>query len=107
MSLIEVEGLRKVFRTRRGPVEAVAGIDFRVAAGEFVGYAGPNGAGKSTTVKMMSGILLPSGGRVEVLGMVPWRERKRLARRMGVVFGQRTQLWWDLPLEESLELVGH
>ena len=105
--LIEVEGLRKVFRTRRGPVEAVAGIDFRMQAGEFVGYAGPNGAGKSTTVKMMSGILLPSGGRVEVCGMVPYRERKRLARRMGVVFGQRTQLWWDLPLEESFELVGH
>ncbi|HSR27016.1 MAG TPA: ATP-binding cassette domain-containing protein, partial [Actinomycetes bacterium] len=105
--LIEVEGLRKRFRTRRGPVEAVAGIDFRVQPGEFVGYAGPNGAGKSTTVKMMSGILLPSAGRVEVCGMVPYRERKRLARRMGVVFGQRTQLWWDLPLEESFELVGH
>jgi ABC-2 type transport system ATP-binding protein len=58
-------------------------------------------------VKMMSGILLPSGGRVEVCGLVPYRERKRLARRMGVVFGQRTQLWWDLPLEESFELVGH
>jgi ABC-2 type transport system ATP-binding protein len=107
VTLIEVEGLRKRFRTRRGPVEAVAGIDFQVRAGEFVGYAGPNGAGKSTTVKMMSGILLPSGGRVEVCGMVPYRERKRLARRMGVVFGQRTQLWWDLPLEESFELVGH
>jgi len=107
MSTIEVQGLRKVFRTRRGPVEAVAGIDFRVQAGEFVGYAGPNGAGKSTTVKMMSGILLPSGGRVEVCGLVPYRERKRLARRMGVVFGQRTQLWWDLPLQESFELVGH
>ena len=107
VTLIEVEGLRKRFRTRRGPVEAVAGIDFQVEAGEFVGYAGPNGAGKSTTVKMMSGILLPSGGRVEVCGMVPYRERKRLARRMGVVFGQRTQLWWDLPLEESFELVGH
>jgi ABC-2 type transport system ATP-binding protein len=107
VTLIEVEGLRKRFRTRRGPVEAVAGIDFQVQAGEFVGYAGPNGAGKSTTVKMMSGILLPSGGRVEVCGMVPYRERKRLARRMGVVFGQRTQLWWDLPLEESFELVGH
>jgi ABC-2 type transport system ATP-binding protein len=104
---IDVQGLRKVFRTRRGPVEAVAGIDFRVEAGEFVGYAGPNGAGKSTTVKMMSGILLPSGGRVEVCGLVPYRERKRLARRMGVVFGQRTQLWWDLPLRESFELVGH
>jgi ABC-2 type transport system ATP-binding protein len=107
VTLIEVEGLRKRFLTRRGPVEAVAGIDFQVRAGEFVGYAGPNGAGKSTTVKMMSGILLPSGGRVEVCGMVPYRERKRLARRMGVVFGQRTQLWWDLPLEESFELVGH
>jgi len=107
MNAIEVQGLRKVFRTRRGPVEAVAGIDFRVGAGEFVGYAGPNGAGKSTTVKMMSGILLPSGGRVEVCGLVPYRERKRLARRMGVVFGQRTQLWWDLPLRESFELVGH
>jgi ABC-2 type transport system ATP-binding protein len=105
--MIEVQGLRKVFRTRRGPVEAVAGIDFRVEAGEFVGYAGPNGAGKSTTVKMMSGILLPSGGRVEVGGLVPYRERKRLARRMGVVFGQRTQLWWDLPLQESFELIGH
>ena len=105
--VIAVEGLRKVFRTRRGPVEAVAGIDFRVGAGEFVGYAGPNGAGKSTTVKMMSGILLPSGGRVEVCGLVPYRERKRLARRMGVVFGQRTQLWWDLPLQESFELIGH
>jgi ABC-2 type transport system ATP-binding protein len=104
---IEVAGLRKVFRTRRGPVVAVAGIDFRVETGEFVGYAGPNGAGKSTTVKMMSGILLPSGGRVEVCGLVPYRERKRLARRMGVVFGQRTQLWWDLPLRESFELVGH
>ncbi|HEU4398462.1 MAG TPA: ATP-binding cassette domain-containing protein [Actinomycetota bacterium] len=105
--IIEVEGLRKRFRTRRGPVEAVAGIDFRVEAGEFVGYAGPNGAGKSTTVKMMSGILLPSHGRVVVDGLVPYRERKRLARRIGVVFGQRSQLWWDLPLRDSFELVGH
>jgi ABC-2 type transport system ATP-binding protein len=105
--VIEVEGLRKRFRTRRGPVEAVAGIDFQVQAGEFVGYAGPNGAGKSTTVKIMSGILLPSGGRVVVDGLVPYRERKRLARRIGVVFGQRSQLWWDLPLRESFELIGH
>jgi ABC-2 type transport system ATP-binding protein len=105
--IIEVEGLRKRFRTRRGPVEAVAGIDFRVHAGEFVGYAGPNGAGKSTTVKIMSGILLPSGGRVVVDGLVPYRDRKRLARRIGVVFGQRSQLWWDLPLRESFDLIGH
>jgi len=105
--MIEVEGLRKRFRTRRGPVEAVAGIDFRVEAGEFVGYAGPNGAGKSTTVKMMSGILLPSGGRVVVDGLVPFQQRKRLARRIGVVFGQRSQLWWDLPLADSFDLVRH
>jgi ABC-2 type transport system ATP-binding protein len=106
-AIIQVEGLRKRFRTRRGPVEAVAGIDFRVEPGEFVGYAGPNGAGKSTTVKIMSGILLPSDGRVLVDGLVPYRDRKRLARRIGVVFGQRSQLWWDLPLRESFDLIGH
>jgi ABC-2 type transport system ATP-binding protein len=105
--IIEAVGLRKRFRTRRGPVEAVAGVDFRVQAGEFVGYAGPNGAGKSTTVKIMSGILLPTSGRVVVDGLVPWRDRKRLARRIGVVFGQRSQLWWDLPLADSFDLVRH
>jgi len=105
--MIEVEGLRKRYRTRRGPVEAVAGIDLRVEAGEFVGYAGPNGAGKSTTVKIMSGILLPSAGRVVVDGLVPYQERKRLARRIGVVFGQRSQLWWDLPLSDSFDLVRY
>jgi viologen exporter family transport system ATP-binding protein len=104
---IEVAGLRKEFRTRHGRVAAVAGIEFRVEPGEFVGYAGPNGAGKSTTVKMMSGVLVPSAGSVTVDGLVPWRERRKLARRMGVVFGQRTQLWWDLPLVDSLDLVRH
>jgi ABC-2 type transport system ATP-binding protein len=104
---IEVTRLRKEFRSRRGRVVGVAGIDFRVEPGEFVGYAGPNGAGKSTTVKMMSGVLLPTSGTVLVDGLVPWRERRRLARRMGVVFGQRSQLWWDLPLRDSFELVGH
>src|SRR4029450_2456453 len=69
--------------------------------------AGPNGAGKSTTVKMMSGVLVPSAGSVTVDGLGPWRERRKLARRMGVVFGQRTQLWWDLPLVDSLDLVRH
>ena len=105
--MIEVSGLRKEFRARRGRVVGVAGIDFRVEPGEFVGYAGPNGAGKSTTVKMMSGVLLPSAGSVLVNGLVPWRERRRLARGMGVVFGQRSQLWWDLPLRDSFDLVGH
>jgi len=73
----------------------------------MVGCIGPNGAGKSTTIKMLTGILVPSGGRLEVLGLVPDRRRRELARRIGVVFGQRTQLWWDLPLVESLELLRH
>ncbi len=73
----------------------------------MVGYVGPNGAGKSTTVKMLTGILVPSGGLVRVEGLVPWKQRTRLAGRMGVVFGQRTQLWWDLPLVESLQLLRY
>jgi ABC-2 type transport system ATP-binding protein len=77
------------------------------AAGEVVGYIGPNGAGKSTTIKMLTGILVPSGGRVTVVGLVPWRQRRALVRRIGAVFGQRTQLWWDLPLIESLTLLRH
>jgi ABC-2 type transport system ATP-binding protein len=88
-------------------VRAVDGISFRVTAGEMVGYIGPNGAGKSTTIKMLTGILVPSGGQVTVAGLVPWRQRRVLARRIGVVFGQRTQLWWDLPLVESLTLLRH
>jgi ABC-2 type transport system ATP-binding protein len=124
MALIEVEGLRKEFATRRqrggalgalrGVLErdravftAVAGISFAVARGEMIGYVGPNGAGKSTSIKMLTGILVPSGGRVLVDGLVPWQQRRRLAGRIGVVFGQRTQLWWDLPLIESLDLLHH
>src|ERR671922_472910 len=94
--------------TRAGrEVRAVDGISFRVSPGEMVGYIGPNGAGKSTTIKMLTGILVPSGGRVAVGGLVPWRQRRALARRIGVVFGQRTQLWWDLPLIESLALLRY
>src|SRR5690606_30838733 len=100
-----------VFRnlvTREGTaVRAVNGISFSVAPGEIVGYVGPNGAGKSTTIKMLTGILVPSSGEVTVAGLVPWRQRRELASRIGVVFGQRTQLWWDLPLIESLELLQH
>jgi ABC-2 type transport system ATP-binding protein len=88
-------------------VQAVAGISFDLAPGEIVGYVGPNGAGKSTTIKMLTGILVPSAGEATVAGLTPWRERKALARRIGVVFGQRTQLWWDLPLIESLDLLRH
>jgi ABC-2 type transport system ATP-binding protein len=94
--------------TRAGQeVWAVDGISFQVAAGEMVGYIGPNGAGKSTTIKMLTGILVPSGGLVTVAGLVPWQQRRQLARRIGAVFGQRTQLWWDLPLIESLDLLRH
>ena len=91
-----------VFRQYR-QVRAVREVSFAIDRGEMVGCLGPNGAGKSTTVKMLTGILVPSGGHVEVLGMVPHRRRKQLAQRIGVVFGQRTQLWWDLPLIDSLE----
>jgi ABC-2 type transport system ATP-binding protein len=122
--VIEVDDLRKRFWVaahRRGlsgalrnlvsragrEVLAVDGISFRVAAGEMVGYIGPNGAGKSTTIKMLTGILTPSSGRVRVAGLDPTRQRRTLASRIGVVFGQRTQLWWDLPLIESLDLLRH
>lgn len=86
------------------PVRAVEDISFEIAAGEAVGYLGPNGAGKSTTIKMLTGILAPSAGTVTVLGRHPQAERVANARDIGVVFGQRTQLWWELPLFESFEL---
>ena len=120
--LIEVENLVKTFRVAerqagtwgavRGlvtrkyrDVRALDGVSFGVEAGELVGYIGPNGAGKSTTIKTLSGIMVPDGGKCEVLGYVPWRDRKAYVREIGVVFGQRTQLWWDLPVIESFELL--
>ncbi|MEV6953955.1 ATP-binding cassette domain-containing protein [Streptomyces sp. NPDC051183] len=112
--LIELDGVEKVFDVRRRvglvrrekrQVRAVDGISFEVARGEVVGYIGPNGAGKSTTIKMLTGILTPSGGRLRVAGIDPARERMRLAHRIGVVFGQRTTLWWDLPLKDSYGLM--
>jgi ABC-2 type transport system ATP-binding protein len=92
-------------RRVRADFTAVDGIDLRVGPGELVGYIGPNGAGKSTTIKMLTGILTPTSGRLRVAGFEPQRERIRLARRIGVVFGQRTTLWWDLPLRDSFELL--
>lgn len=86
-------------------VRALDGISFSIGAGELVGYIGPNGAGKSTTVKVLAGILVPDSGRCEVLGRVPWRERVATVREIGAVFGQRTQLWWDLPVIESFDLL--
>ena len=112
--MIEVDGLTKRFVVREGrfrrtrrTVEAVRGISFTVERGELLGYLGPNGAGKSTTLKMLIGILVPSGGRVRVAGLEPSRQRVELARRIGAMFGQRVQLWWDLPLIDSFELLRH
>ncbi len=122
MPQIVVEDLSKTFRVaerrpgllgalwgvvhrRHRTVRALDGISFSVEPGEIVGYIGPNGAGKSTTVKVLSGILVPDAGRVEVMGRVPWKQRIAHVRQIGVVFGQRTQLWWDLPVVESFELL--
>lgn len=115
MSLIEVTDLRRTFtvrrraegsrRKQRTEVVAVQDLTFGIDAGEMVGYIGPNGAGKSTTIKMLTGILVPTGGRISVAGVDPSRHRTTLARRIGVVFGQRTSLWWDLPLRDSFDLL--
>jgi ABC-2 type transport system ATP-binding protein len=114
MPLIDVEDLSRTFVLRRksgrltrsrSEVVAVHDLTFAVEAGEMVGYIGPNGAGKSTTIKMLTGILVPSSGRIEVAGLDPSRRRAELARRIGVVFGQRTTLWWDLPLRDSFEVL--
>ncbi len=122
MPVIETRDLRKVFRSvKRVPGAlgalrtlfshsyedrvAVAGLTMALEPGELVGYIGPNGAGKSTTIKMLTGILVPSSGEVRVEGIVPWQRRKENARNIGVVFGQRSQLYWDLPLVESFELL--
>lgn len=122
MSLIHIENLTKHFKIlnrREGlsgafrdlfsgdyrTVEAVAGISFDIQPGEIVGYIGPNGAGKSTTIKMMTGILKPTAGIIEVNGRAPYDNRIRQAQIMGVVFGQRSQLWWDLPVIESFKIL--
>ena len=122
MSLIHIENLSKHFRIlnrREGmsgafrdlfsgsyrTVEAVTGISFDIDAGEIVGYIGPNGAGKSTTIKMMTGILKPTSGVIQVNGRAPYDNRIRQAQIMGVVFGQRSQLWWDLPVIESFKIL--
>ncbi len=88
-------------------IRAVDGIDFTIQHGELVGYLGPNGAGKSTTIKMLAGLLVPTGGELSVNGYIPWRERKRYVANIGAVFGQRTTLWWDLPVIESLDLLQY
>jgi ABC-2 type transport system ATP-binding protein len=105
--MIELDRAGRSFKVKRALVHAVRDLSFRVEPGEFVGYLGPNGAGKSTTIKMLCGILTPTSGSVRVAGLDPSRRRTTLARRIGVVFGQRTTLWWDLPLRDSFELIRH
>jgi ABC-2 type transport system ATP-binding protein len=97
--------LRDLFSRRYETVRAVDRVSFTIESGERVGYIGPNGAGKSTTIKMLTGILTPSGGEITSLGLVPHKQRKQYVRRIGVVFGQRTQLWWDLAVIESFKLL--
>ncbi len=121
-AIIETHDLRKVFRTVKrvpGPLGAlrtlfsrsyeervaVSGVTMSLEPGELVGYIGPNGAGKSTTIKMLTGILVPTAGTVRIAGLIPWERRQANARNIGVVFGQRSQLYWDLPLIESFELL--
>ena len=116
MSYIQVDHLRKTFTVRKrrekghvlrekNTVTALQDISFQIDQGELVGYIGPNGAGKSTTVKILSGILTPDGGEVLVDGRIPWKERQEHVRRIGVVFGQRMQLWWDVPILDSYALL--
>jgi ABC-2 type transport system ATP-binding protein len=120
--MIRVEGLTKTFKVPKRSsgvkeslkalvhretvkVEAIRDVSFHVSPGEMVGYIGPNGAGKSTTIKIMSGILVPDSGSCVILGRTPWKERIAHVRDIGVVFGQRSQLWWDVPVQDSFELL--
>jgi ABC-2 type transport system ATP-binding protein len=109
-AVIEADGLTREFRVRDGArrrrITAVDGLSVRIEPGEAVGYIGANGAGKSTTIKMLTGILVPTSGRVLTCGLRPVPDRRRLARQVGVVFGQRSQLWWDLPVRESFAILA-
>ena len=122
MKQIELRGIQKRFKVYERPegkwallrgafsrtvrtVTALDGISFAIGEGELVGYIGPNGAGKSTTVKVMSGILTPDSGECVISGRVPWKERTAHVARIGVVFGQRSQLWWDVPVSDSFSLL--
>lgn len=122
MSQIQLEGICKSFRISERPegkfgilrgafarktkiVKALEEITFTIGEGELVGYIGPNGAGKSTTVKIMSGILTPQKGRCKIMNRTPWLERVAHVSRIGVVFGQRSQLWWDVPVSDSFDLL--
>ncbi len=120
--MIELQGICKTFRVSKREagfgnavkalfhkeytqVHALQDVSFSIGEGEMVGYIGPNGAGKSSTIKVMSGILTPDAGQCRIDGLVPWKDRKEHVRQIGVVFGQRSQLWWDVPIVDSFELI--
>ncbi len=122
MSFIEVKQISKTFRVAKKKsglkesiksffkrefidVKAVDEISFSIDKGEIVGYIGPNGAGKSTTIKILSGILVPDSGECRIAGMTPWKNRVKYVKNIGVVFGQRSQLWWDIPAEDTFDLL--
>lgn len=97
--------IRSVFQRETCKIEALKNVSFEVAEGELIGYIGPNGAGKSTTVKIMSGVLTPESGICEIAGCIPWKNRIKHVSKIGVVFGQRSQLWWDVPVDDSFDLL--
>lgn len=99
------EACRSLFHREYEEIRALDHISFRIGDGEMVGYIGPNGAGKSSTIKILSGILTPDGGTCTVNGKVPWKDRVSYVKQIGVVFGQRSQLWWDVPVIDSFELL--
>lgn len=96
---------RKMFFRKKKTINALKNVSFEIEEGDIVGYIGPNGAGKSTTIKIMSGILSPTSGNCLISGLVPWKDRKKYVKNIGVVFGQRSQLWWDVPIIDSFELL--
>lgn len=99
------QAVKSLFRREYETVNALQDVSFTIRDGEMVGYIGPNGAGKSSTIKIMSGVLTPDGGECTINGRVPWKERTAHVREIGVVFGQRSQLWWDVPVIDSFELI--
>lgn len=99
------EALKALFKKEYEYIRALNDVSFTIGDGEMVGYIGPNGAGKSSTIKIMSGIMSPDSGECVINGRVPWKDRKAHVRDIGVVFGQRSQLWWDVPVIDSFELL--
>ena len=97
--------LKSFFKRNYIYIEAIKDISFQIEKGEIVGYIGPNGAGKSTTIKILSGILLPDSGECKINGLTPWKDREKDVSKIGVVFGQRSQLWWDIPAEDTFDLL--